>query len=211
MISSLLVSRLRKRWRVSDRTSIRSTRALIRTAFRVLLSKFYLLSCTRVGSLPRTWGRPRIINKGTLILGDRVRILSTVVPSELVVRDGARLEIGDHVYINYGASISAYQSIRIGSRCTVGTYAIITDNDQHDLVDLGKLPPSKPVTLEDDVWIGDRVIILKGVTIGKKSAIGAGSVVTRDIPPYSVAAGNPARVLRQIEGPSDGDRGEETT
>ena len=192
---------LRNRLHVSDRTSIPSTWALVGMAQQVLLSRFHLRRCTRVGSLPRIQGIPRIVNKGTLLIGDRVRILSTTVPSELVVRAGARLELGDHVYINYGASICAYQSIRIGDRCTVGTYVIITDNDQHDLLDRSKLPPSKPVTVEDDVWIGDRVIILKGVTIGSRSVIGAGSVVTRAVPPDSIAAGNPAKVLRQIRKP----------
>ena len=193
---------LRNRLQVSGRTPIPSTWSLARMAQQVLLGKFHLRHCTRVGSLPRVQGKPRIVNKGTLLIGDRVRILSTIVRSELVVRAGARLELGDHVYINYGASICAYQSIRIGDRCTVGTYVIITDNDQHDLLDRSKLPPSKPVTLEDEVWIGDRVIILKGVTIGSSSVIGAGSVVTRDVPRDSIAAGNPAKVLRSITEPS---------
>ena len=93
----------------------------------------------------------------------------------------------------------------------MGTHVIITDNDQHDYVDWRRLPPSKPVTLEDEVWIGDRVIILKGATIGKKSVIGARSVVTRDIPPYSIAVGNPARVLRQSTELSGNDRRDKAT
>jgi acetyltransferase-like isoleucine patch superfamily enzyme len=58
------------------------------------------------------------------------------------------------------------------------------------------LGQSKPIILEDDVWLGARVIVLKGVTIGQGAVIGAGSVVTRDIPPHSVAVGQPARVVK---------------
>jgi maltose O-acetyltransferase len=145
------------------------------------------------------WGRPRIANAGSLLIGERVRIRSVVIPCEFVVRPGARLEIGDHVFINYGASFCAYKSIRVGNGCVLGTYVIILDNDEHDMTKRELTPPAKPVVLEDDVWIGDRVIILKGVRIGRNAVIGAGSVVTRDIPPYTVAAGVPARVLRELQ------------
>jgi galactoside O-acetyltransferase len=60
------------------------------------------------------------------------------------------------------------------------------------------LPPSDPVVIEDNVWIGSKVVILPGVRIGSRAVIGAGSVVTKDIPPRCVAAGNPARVLRHL-------------
>ena len=58
---------------------------------------------------------------------------------------------------------------------------------------------SKPIVIEDDCWLGGGVIVLAGVTIGKGSVIGAGSIVTKDIPPYSVAVGNPCKVMRTIE------------
>jgi len=70
------------------------------------------------------------------------------------------------------------------------------DNDQHDVVRHTKLPQSDPVIIEDHVWIGTRAVILPGVRIGSRAVIGAGSIVTKDIPPRCVAAGNPARVLR---------------
>ncbi|MDQ6795887.1 MAG: hypothetical protein M3067_13940 [Chloroflexota bacterium] len=56
----------------------------------------------------------------------------------------------------------------------------------------------EPVAIEDDVWIGANVVVLKGVTIGRAAVIGAGSVVTQDVPPYVVVAGNPARVIRDL-------------
>jgi maltose O-acetyltransferase len=74
----------------------------------------------------------------------------------------------------------------------------VMDNDQHDVVRHMELPPSDPVIIEDNVWIGSKVVILPGVRIGSRAVIGAGSIVTKDIPPRCVAAGNPARVLRHL-------------
>jgi maltose O-acetyltransferase len=72
------------------------------------------------------------------------------------------------------------------------------DNDQHDVVQRMKLPQSEPVIIEDHVWIGSKAVILPGVRIGSRAVIGAGSIVTKDIPSRCVAAGNPARVLRHL-------------
>lgn len=82
---------------------------------------------------------------------------------------------------------------------------MITDTDFHQLSPVGRRYSSEmnartePVEIEDDVFIGARVIILPGVRIGVGSVVGAGSVVTRDIPAYSVCVGNPARVIRNLE------------
>jgi maltose O-acetyltransferase len=74
------------------------------------------------------------------------------------------------------------------------------DNDFHSLEPEKRQvkPPSAPIILEENVWLGARVIVLRGVTIGKGSVIGAGSVVTKDIPPGVLAAGSPARVIRKL-------------
>jgi maltose O-acetyltransferase len=72
------------------------------------------------------------------------------------------------------------------------------DNDQHDIIRHWELPKSEPVIIEDHVWIGSKTVILPGVRIGSHAVIGAGSIVTKDVPPRCVAAGNPARVLRHL-------------
>ena len=72
------------------------------------------------------------------------------------------------------------------------------DNDQHDVVTHTELPQAETVIIEDHVWIGAKVVILPSVRIGIRAVIGAGSIVTKDIPPRWVAAGNPARVLRHL-------------
>jgi UDP-3-O-[3-hydroxymyristoyl] glucosamine N-acyltransferase len=135
---------------------------------------------------------------GSIILGDRVLIRGTMAPVELLARPGGRIEIGEGTFINYGVSITAYDSVSIGRDCQIGHYAFIYDNDEHDVHDKFSLPPSQPVVLEDRVWLGTRVTVLKGVRIGHDAVIGAGSVVTKDIPPRSIAAGVPARVLRRF-------------
>ena len=130
------------------------------------------------------------------------------MPVEFVARKGARIVIGDHTFINYGSSISAFEMVMIGRHCFLGHYTFIIDNSEHDIRQHLMLPPSKPVVIEDHVWIASRVIILPGVRIGCHAVIGAGSVVTKDIPPYCVAVGNPARIVRSIVGRGDvsGDR-----
>ncbi len=108
---------------------------------------------------------------------------------------------------NFGASnhITAINSITIGDNCLTGKWVTISDNNhgttsRKDL----ELPPilrkvySKgPVVIGDNVWIGDKATILSGVTIGNGAVIGANSVVTKDVPAYSVACGNPAEIIKQ--------------
>jgi maltose O-acetyltransferase len=121
------------------------------------------------------------------------------VRGEIVVHQGAGLEIGDDVFINYGASISAERSVRIGAGCHIGQYAIVNDGDQHSIGDLHSRGLAAPIVIGEGAWLGARVIVLKGVTIGAGAVIGAGSVVTRSIPARSIAAGAPARVIRQLD------------
>jgi acetyltransferase-like isoleucine patch superfamily enzyme len=117
------------------------------------------------------------------------------------VRPGAILEIGDDVGIS-GASISASESIRIGNRVLIGSGALITDSDAHALAAserfYGSNTRTAPVVIEDEVFIGARTIILKGVRIGKGSVIGAGSVVARDVPAGVIAGGNPCQVIKSL-------------
>jgi maltose O-acetyltransferase len=135
---------------------------------------------------------------GRLIVGDRVLLFSTTVPTELSVE--GTLEIGERTFINYGCSIGATHLIRIGAGCSIGPHVMLMDNDFHRLEPerRDEHPESKPIILEENVWLGARVIVLKGVTIGTGSVIGAGSVVTRDVPARSVAVGLPARVVRTL-------------
>jgi acetyltransferase-like isoleucine patch superfamily enzyme len=111
----------------------------------------------------------------------------------------AEVIIGDYCLISPGTRISAAQSIRIGDNCMFAANVYISDSDWHGIYN--RIRPfrcTKPVVLENNVWLGESVIVNKGVTIGENSVIGAGSVVTKNIPANVVAAGNPARVIKQI-------------
>ena len=168
----------------------------------VLNARLRLRGVTRLPLSVRLNGRVRIDNphrRGAIELGERVNIIGRIVPVEIAVRPGARVAIGAGTFINYGVSISACESVEIGAECQIGQYAIVQDNDYHDLIDKRSEPPSRPVVIEDRVWLGARAIVLRGVHIGHDAVVGAGSVVTRDVPPWTVVAGMPARVVRQLE------------
>ncbi|HKV84526.1 MAG TPA: acyltransferase [Ktedonobacterales bacterium] len=173
-------------------------KALLRPgiAVRVLRSRWLLRHCASVGRLPRIYGKLRLRTWGRITIGEKLLLMGTLVPSEIVAQPGGVVEIGDRVFINYGVSISAHRLVRIGNRCQIGNWSMLMDNDYHWSEDPRKPGPSAPIILEDDVWLGARVIVLKGVTIGRGAVIGAGSVVTRCVPPRSVAVGAPARVVR---------------
>lgn len=115
----------------------------------------------------------------------------------------AEIKIGDGVGVS-GCTICAAERIEIGANTIVGTGAVITDSDLHpidpnDRVE-GKRCGSSPVCIEENCFIGARVIILKGVRIGRGSTIGAGAVVAHSIPEFSIAVGNPARVVGKTKG-----------
>ena len=113
----------------------------------------------------------------------------------------AVLQIGDHTHIQDRTHINCYQSITIGHHCAISWDVEILDTDVHRiLLDHGPIVPTKPVTIGNHVWIGTRAIILKGVTIGDDAVVAAGSVVTSDVPPATLVGGNPARIIRSING-----------
>jgi acetyltransferase-like isoleucine patch superfamily enzyme len=168
------------------------------SAIPFLSALIQLRGCTSVGIRPRVIGRVHIHNHGRIVIGNRLLVRAKPWPTELVSQFGGVLEIGDGTFINSGVSISACLSVTIGNRCQIGPHVTIMDNDYHMAGDLLQRPASKPIVLEDMVWVGAGAIILKGVRIGRGAAIGAGSVVTHDVPAATVVAGNPARPIRSL-------------
>lgn len=130
----------------------------------------------------------------SLSTGNRIGLphccmLTTEGPQSLI-------SIGDNCSFS-GVSIWSFKSINIGNNVRVGANCVIMDGDAHQ--NDPRAGVNSPIVIEDNVWIGTNVIVLKGVTIGKNSLIGAGSIVTKDIPANVVAAGNPCRVVKQLD------------
>lgn len=182
----------------SYRRALRRLIAEPRVLVQLLAARWHLRRAARLPLSVRLQGRALLAGRGQVVLGERLRLNGSTVRLELVAHRGGRIEIGDGTFINYGVSISAHELVSIGRDCNIGQYTIINDNDYHDIEDKFRTPPSQPVVIEDRVWLGARVIVLKGVRIGADAVIGAGSVVTRDIPPRSIAVGMPAKVVRQF-------------
>jgi len=109
-----------------------------------------------------------------------------------------RIVIGRSTYINRFTMIDASDSIRIGANCMIGPFCYITDHDHGTIAGIPVNQQAligEPVVIEDDVWIGAHVTVLKGIRIGTGAVVGAGAVVTRDVLPNTIVAGVPARVI----------------
>ena len=141
--------------------------------------------------------RPRVLNKGGEIIVESCSFESGV---RLEVSRGARLFFGKGSYLNRNVHIVAAESVSIGRGVKIGWDTVIMDTDLHG--HSGREAQAKPVVIEDQVWIGCRVLILKGVHIGRGAIIGAGAIVTKDVPPLAVVASPRANVLFTVSAPS---------
>lgn len=123
--------------------------------------------------------------------------------SIFTLKDGASLEIGNNVGIS-NSTVYCRERIVIEDNVLVGVNCVIYDTDCHSIDYNQRLAGEEgakhaPVVIREGAWIGGHCIILKGVTVGTHSVIGAGSVVTKDIPDYELWAGNPARFIKKLE------------
>jgi acetyltransferase-like isoleucine patch superfamily enzyme len=178
--------------------------------------------------LRRLVGKPTCYKHPTARLGPSARIINisgdsahikigagTIVDGELLTfAHGGRITVGQWCYIGDGTRIWSAGRIEIGDRVMISHNVSIFDNLTHPIdpaerhrhfvaiatsghpgsIDLGE----RPVHIHDDVWVAAGVLLLRGVTVGEAAIIGAGSVVTHDVPPFTVVAGNPARVIRHL-------------
>lgn len=156
--------------------------ARIRRYGGVVRAAVLFRSCRR-GSLVNAQGPVRVVAEGEIRLGDRVQFVRGVTPTSLVAHRGAELVVGAGTIFAPGASLEAARSVRIGARCMFAPQVSVCDVDRDG---------AAPIVIGDDVWLAHGVIVEPGVTIGAGSVVSAGSVVRRDVPPRSLAAGNPA-------------------
>jgi acetyltransferase-like isoleucine patch superfamily enzyme len=148
---------------------------------------------------------PLITGNLRIYIGDNVTIDGTNTFAANRIYDAPELRIGSHSFIGWHVTISVGQKVLIGEHCLIGANVLIADNDMHPLSAEARRRNEavakeviKPVCIGDDVWIGAGCYILKGVTIGNGSVIGAGSVVVKNVPPGSIAVGNPARTVKKL-------------
>ncbi len=149
-------------------------------------------------------GMIKIGNYFTFTSGDCINPICRNILGCIYVMKNAKLIIGNHVGIS-SACIWVQNEITIGNNVNIGGNCLIIDNDAHPIDYIERRNPptientkSEPIHIEDDVWIGANCTILKGVTIGSRSIIGAGSIVTKNIPSDCIAAGNPCKIIKYL-------------
>lgn len=181
-------------------------RNVVRTVYHQPVFK---ARCDEVGKGLYVYGGiPQVMGHLRLILGERVIIsgVTTFVGSKLV--DAPTLEVGDGSHIGYQVTITVGPRVTIGKHVMVANRCTILGADMHPLDPIRRrsepepLSSLRPLTIEDDVYIATGSTVYKGVTIGRAAVVAAGSVVTKNVPPYTVVAGNPARVIWRIPKPT---------
>lgn len=194
---------------------------IIRSKFYVVYNRiwFYIIG-VKFGKRMKVPNKIYVYGKGDIIIGDDLTFSSGSgansicrnIRGELFVHEGAQIIIGDRVGIS-SACLWSKKRITIGNDVKIGGDCIILDNDAHPLnFQYRRIPTNNskqvlegkseistsPITIDDDVWIGARCQILKGVHIGPRSIIAAGSVVVKDVPADVIAGGIPCKILKKL-------------
>jgi maltose O-acetyltransferase len=151
-------------------------------------------------------GRLRLGGPGAIRIGDNVNAWARAEANVLLTfAPEARIEIGNNTRLN-GAGLQAASLIAVGDDCILGSCTIV-DTDHHSVEADRRRPGARPLTapikIGRNVWVAGAAAVLKGVTIGDDSVVGYGAVVGSDVPAGVIVAGNPARVVRQLEGRED--------
>jgi acetyltransferase-like isoleucine patch superfamily enzyme len=137
--------------------------------------------------------RIELLNQAKLMIGQNVMIL----PGTYITgSNNAVINIDSNSYISHEVKINARNLIWIGKNVLIGYQTMIMDYDGHTIICDNKKNKSPQIVIKDNVWIGCKVTILKGVTIGEGSIIGANSCVVSDVPPNTMVAGNPAKIIK---------------
>jgi acetyltransferase-like isoleucine patch superfamily enzyme len=142
-----------------------------------------------------------MLREGRLELGPHVLFEPGVW---LTAMAPARIVIGEGTFLNLGVQVAAVERVEIGAHCMFANGCFVSDadhryDDPHRPVPWQGFTSKGPTRIGDNVWCGANVVVTSGVTVGERSVIGANSVVTHDVPPFAIAVGAPARVIKEIE------------
>ena len=178
--------------------------------FTQLIGKFAPRLFAQVGKNSRISGRiERRHSSSKVQIGSDCLIAGTLV----VETDESVINIGDNVFIGGGTTIDCVDKVVIENDVLISYHVLIMDSDNHSIRASERVEDLKrwraqeydwsnvnraSITIRSKAWIGARVIITKGVEIGEGAIVASGAVVTKDVPPYSIAAGNPAKVIREL-------------
>jgi maltose O-acetyltransferase len=163
--------------------------------------QWQLRNAQNIGKEIELTGPVIIQNAGTIEIGNQVKFDSKWFKPIYISlsHPGAKLIIENNAYINYGTEISLVSEVVIGAYSLISIDCLIYDTDWHRIDGLNQDAPVAPTRIGRGVWLGARVVVLKGVTIGDNTVVAANSVVTKDLPNNVLAGGNPARVIRPIQ------------
>ncbi len=182
----------------------------IKWEYRLICSWIFSFGLATVGHRPYFGKDSVIVGARHISVGDNF-VAHDRIRIEAIDRNGPerfnpKIRIGDNVLINYDCHIGAVHLVEIGNNVLLASKIYISDHDHGttSYEDM-KFPPVQrkiitkgPVIIKDNVWIGEGAAILSNVTIGENSIIAANAVVTKDVPPFSVAAGVPARIIKRV-------------
>jgi len=170
---------------------------LMGAALNLLNARIRLRNC-ETGSMVAVKGRLKVNASGQIKIGNNTSIWSHVGVSQLSAGPRALIEIGHDTFINTGTIITSRKHIKIGNNCNIANQVIIMDDDFHGIDDREMASAKGEIIIGNNVWIATRATILKGVTIGDGAIVAAGAVVTKDVLPYTIVGGVPARFIRNI-------------
>lgn len=189
-------------------TRLLCTKLFARKGLRVFKPYMYVVHPRAVVEIKkylnfnRPWDDKRAMRNrmvGALYVGENARLcvdaFDVYAGSRINVNAGAKLVLGTG-YMNHDCVINCYDSITIGHQVVISERVVLRDSDNHTIMNPEKKAVTAPIVIQDHVWIGMNVIVLKGVTIGEGAIVAAGSVVNKDVPAHCLVAGVPAKVIK---------------
>lgn len=189
-------------------------RSFRRSVLRQLFSKIYhepllRLTCASVGARLQLYeGGPKILGNLRPVLGEGVSLEGEHVWIAAGDASAKAFTIGDDTYVGYSFNVVVGTEVSLGRHVLIANHVLLNGYDGHPLDPLARARHEPPgaagqgaIVVGDYAWIGNRAIVLKGVTIGRGAVVASGAVVTKDVPELTVVAGNPAKPVRTIDAP----------